>query len=105
MRFLSLKADKLTGSDLKRAIDTKRGVLILDEHNLYFVGIDDMSIRVLRGIPKRIKTKVTFISDNFDKVKELKDDVEYRLDFSYIGLEFWDVDKRELDVYISGIVI
>jgi len=105
MRFLSLETDKLTGHDLKRMIDSPKGVLVLDGHNLYFVSTDDMSIRVLRGIPNRIKTKITFISDKFDNVKDLKDNVEYRMDFSYIGLEFWDVEKKEIDVYVSGIVI
>jgi hypothetical protein len=93
------------GKDIKCMIDTSRGVILYDGEALKFVSIDDLIIRSIRECNDKKSPKIVLISDEFDQVSKLEDNKEYIVEFSNLGMEFWDSEHKNMEVYVDGILI
>jgi len=95
----------LLGKDIKYMIDTPKGVVIYDGEALKFVSIDDLIIRAIRECNDKKTPKIVLISDEFDQVNKLEDNKEYIVEFTDLGMEFWDSEHKNLETYVDGILL
>jgi len=101
--FSKPKGCKVLGKDIKNLINSSQGVLAYDGERLKFVSFDDMIVKYLSGCHEKKNKVIVFISNMFNLIKELEDDREYILEFSFVGLEFWDSNHEHLKLFIDGI--
>ena len=92
------------GKDLKSLIHRPKGVLVVKDKNMYFVGEDDKTVTVLIEVCDKEKNLV-FISEEFDKLNALIDDEEYNLDFKNGALEVWEKNHKIVILALMGILL
>jgi hypothetical protein len=100
-----VNAVKIRGKDLKSLVHKSNGVLVYRGNELVYVAFDDPIKLVLSHLPQKAEEKAVFISEEFDKIKNLNDQDEYLLVFKEGELQIWDKLYRDMKVLLSGISI
>jgi len=100
-----INAVKIKGKDLKSLIHKSNGVLVYRGNELVYVAFDDPIKLVLSHLPQKAEEKTVFISEEFDKIKNINDQDEYLLVFKEGELQIWDRLYQDMKVLIYGITI
>jgi len=95
----------VNGKDLKLLIHLSKGILVFKENSLYFIGFDDPIKLLLSNLPQKAKEKYVFISEDFDKIKQLNDNDNYLLVFKENLLEIWNKNRTSVNTVLTGITV
>ena len=93
----------ISGGEAQRLMATKNGALVYHGNTLYFIGFENDKLKVLklRTSYPALETKI-FVSDQFDRVKELNKSKLYVLYFGNVAIQFIDYKSGEVELVLMG---
>ena len=103
--LFSKKGVMVKGKDLKNLFHLNKGVLIYKDNKLVYIACDDPIKLVIPNLKEKTKEPITFISEEFHKVRVLNDDENYIINFRENILEVWDKNHQNIILAIVGIMV
>jgi len=99
----NINGTRIMGIELMRLINANSGVLAFLGNKLYFITIEEGKPKVnIKSTPDRAEEDVIFVTDEFDKIKELKRDRIYILVFGTVSIRVIDYRTGEVVLAILG---